>query len=523
VIAPLLGVTFDAALLTSATVTVVGGTSETVLEGTSFSGAAVGGSSSITLTAEKSAAAYREKLRAITFKHTGELAGAATGEVLTHQVTFQVCHNEYCSSSTACVAVTATNDAPTIVDHEPSITFTSEEGGLRHIASVATLGDTDNQDFVRAVVTLGGAQASDNLFIAAPSGNVGVAQCVGSSPTTICAHPFDSTTQTLTIEGTGTKEQYQDAVRAIAFGNADESLETATARTIGIVLTDKSGSSNTGAAIVTIEVCGAVGTYVSPSGFATKCPVGKYQGLSCQSACVNCGVGTYGQGAEGAADGATHCQNCPRGTFQPNEAQGECTNCGKGRHGTAGTVVRSEDTTSCTSCLAGQFSSSEAAEACTDCASGTFQTGSGGEVCTPFTTCAAGETKGWPAAADLKTSDGSCSPCASGQYQSDAGGLVATCTPCPAGKDTAGATGASACTPCATGWFKKDDASAASCVVATPCTKATQYQSADATAVSDFVCEALSACSAVTEYDANAPADPTRTMPHTHKLIPAQL
>jgi len=95
------------------------------------------------------------------------------------------------------------------------------------------------------------------------------------APNELCVRafdrPFNPNTLTLGIEGRGSVEQYQDAIRAITVANNETKLVPAPVRTIGIVLTDKSGASNP-VPIVKIQV-GVGGTVVKP--FAAFCPAGK--------------------------------------------------------------------------------------------------------------------------------------------------------------------------------------------------------------------------------------------------------
>jgi hypothetical protein len=515
-LAPLIDLTFAAAKLTSAKVTIeTADRSEVVVSGTSFLGAHLGTTADdnfIEFTGAHSTSEYQEKLRAVSFKHAGVFVAAQNGDVSQVDVAFTVCHHEHCATTTACAQVTAKNTAPTVAGVTPSIVYSSGQSDLTHVATSATLADIDNQDLVEALVTLANAKPGDSLDVTSRAEVVSeIPVCTTSSPQTLCKVAFNGTT--LKLAGRGTIADYQDGIQSITFSNnADNPHTRGHDRTLSITITDASGASSAGNAIATVKVLGAEGTFSNAAetdGVATACPVGKYQPLADQSSCEECGAGTFGS-PNFDATSSEHCVSCPRGTYQELKAQSVCTPCGKGMHGVSGVLERTSSAVSCSNCIPGQYASAMISTTCTVCEEGLYSEVVKSENCVQYTPCAAGEVKSWDGQTQLSTvSDGSCTKCEAGRFQSKADDIILACTNCPAGTDTKGLTGQSACTPCETSTFK-EAASRAACAAVRTCDKETEWEERAPDTTSNRSCKPLTVCNKPNDplqYESNAPDD----------------
>ncbi|MBC2733979.1 MAG: cadherin-like domain-containing protein, partial [Desulfobacteraceae bacterium] len=145
------------------------------------------------------------------------------------------------------ITITGTNDGPVIdLDANDSsgsagtafeTTFTEGSGGVSIADSDITISDVDSSSIESAVITITNVEADDLLI-------------VGSLPAGITAGAYDSATGTITLTGSATLADYQQAIRAIQYDNVGDSIGAA--RTIEVTVNDGLNNSNT--AISTVNI-----------------------------------------------------------------------------------------------------------------------------------------------------------------------------------------------------------------------------------------------------------------------------
>jgi hypothetical protein len=147
--------------------------------------------------------------------------------------------------------------------------------------------------------------------------------------------------------------------------------------------------------------------------------------------CSDCPLGFYSSTSRSLA-----CLECPAGTFQDQLAASSCTNC------IAGNQQSATGTSSCQVCEVGKYSASAAAVACLMCEAGKTQALSGQTACT---NCAFGKYKDTTSTAD-------CFDCVAGKFTSSATTLF-VCADCDVGK-VQPSVGTTACSLCSIGTFQ---------------------------------------------------------------------
>ncbi|MDH3631818.1 MAG: tandem-95 repeat protein, partial [Gammaproteobacteria bacterium] len=145
------------------------------------------------------------------------------------------------------LTVTSVNDAPVIdldandsaaAGNNYAVTFT-EDGSAAYIADTdINITDVDDTNLTGATITVNSVESGDLLT-------------VGSMPAGITASAYDSVTGIITLSGSASLSDYQDAIRAIQFSN--DGSTTNTTRSIDVVVTDGSNNSNTATTDVTIN------------------------------------------------------------------------------------------------------------------------------------------------------------------------------------------------------------------------------------------------------------------------------
>ncbi len=193
----------------------------------------------------------------------------------------------------------------------------------------------------------------------------------------------------------------------------------------------------------TLKSCIANCTSCNNGTKCIKCKEG--YGLSEDSKCVTCPVGTYSNG--------TNCTPCAPGTYSNSTAQAKCTGC------SSNTYQANSGSTSCITCTNGTVTSDK--KTC-NCNGGYYKNKDG--VCTicPAGSYCANNTKQSCGTGKFSNSGAStCSTCTAGY--SCTGGIISTnkcpagtysnngsCIPCPQGTYSNG--GTSSCTKCPDGW-----------------------------------------------------------------------
>ena len=116
-------------------------------------------------------------------------------------------------------------------------TFTEGGGGVAIADSDLAISDVDSTSIQSATITITDVETDDLLI-------------VGSLPAGITAGAYDAATGTITLNGTATLADYQQALRAIQFDNVGDSIGTS--RTINVSVNDGTNDSNTAVSTVNI-------------------------------------------------------------------------------------------------------------------------------------------------------------------------------------------------------------------------------------------------------------------------------
>ena len=457
-------VTF-ASTIKYATVAIVGGTANDVLAaGPSSAITSVFTGGELTLTSEggsASAGAYEELLRTVAFSVNGHMAGIHDARTVT--LKFFVCHSDsVCSDAKEMeVTVTPLNDVP-VVGITGTFTYTQSDAGLAVLAN-AVLTDADDASLQSATVKITNVFAGDQLEFTLPSDST-------------LQGTYTAATGQLRLVGGATLAQYQSVLRAVTFRSTTGTGMQVAQRSIAVILNDGRETSAS-APQVTIDMCAAPGYFASEGeGASAPCANGSYQADACQTQCVSCAAGTFGD-EQVARTSSAHCKACALGSYQAVAGATSCTACTAGHFGAAGTIQTSaaahchkcavgtaqsaEGAASCTNCLAGSFSAMEGTATCDTCAAGHFQNATAASECTA---CSVGTSSGIEGATAAST----CTACDTGSYAATVGS--ATCEAwecCDAGAENRGAstTTAGVCHTCVAGFFRpKASCSAEPCV-----------------------------------------------------------
>jgi lipopolysaccharide export system protein LptA len=178
----------------------------------------------LTLTGTGTVAQYQEALRAVTFSTT---AGAIVG---VRTVSFVVTDVEGLSSISVPLAVTV------LALNLPPVVTTSVVGPIVTAGSPAVTLDA-NVTIIDGSASLQGGQVSVGLGFSAGD-NLGYTAPVNNPIT----GSYNAATGVLTLTGTGTVAQYQEALRAVTFSTTAGTLVGV--RTVGFVVTDVEGLSS---------------------------------------------------------------------------------------------------------------------------------------------------------------------------------------------------------------------------------------------------------------------------------------
>ena len=213
--------------------------------GTSISASYNSSSGILTLSGSDSVSNYQQVLRTVSYNNTAQ--NLNTSDRL---ITF-VANDGSTNSNTGIttVSMTAQNDAPTLdLDQDDSsgesgadfaTTFTEGGSAVLIADTDATLSDVDNANLQSLTVRITNLLDGASELLAADT-----------SGTSISAS-YDSGTGELSLTGSDTKENYQQALRTITYDNASGDPDT-TARSITFVANDGALDTNIGTTTVTL-------------------------------------------------------------------------------------------------------------------------------------------------------------------------------------------------------------------------------------------------------------------------------
>ncbi|MCP4342204.1 MAG: VWA domain-containing protein, partial [Desulfobulbaceae bacterium] len=158
--------------------------------------------------------------------------------------------DDFGATTTATITLNETNvdDAPILdLDMNDSsgstganfqTTFTEGNGGISITDDDILITDINNANIENAVITITNVEADDLLT-------------VGSLPSGITAGSYDSATGTITLTGSATLADYQNAIRAIQYDNIGNSIGTS--RQIEVTVNDGQNDSNTAVSTININ------------------------------------------------------------------------------------------------------------------------------------------------------------------------------------------------------------------------------------------------------------------------------
>ncbi|MEA2478371.1 MAG: hypothetical protein QOJ07_293, partial [Thermoleophilaceae bacterium] len=215
----------DSAQLQSATVTISNVKTGDVLSFTDtaniHAGAYDPGTGSITLTGPDTVTAFETALRNVKFSNTSD-----TPDSTDRSIAFQATDGSDASNvATKTLTVTPVNDAPVVTTSSGSATF-NEDLGPVVVDPGVTVSDVDSTMLAGATasITANFNSAQDVLSFTPPAGST----ITGS---------YASGSGVLTLTGSGTAQQYQDALQSVTYANTSQGPTTGT-RTVSFQVSD---------------------------------------------------------------------------------------------------------------------------------------------------------------------------------------------------------------------------------------------------------------------------------------------
>ena len=162
----------------------------------------------LTLSGTTTLANYVSALESVTYENTSDAPS-----VLTRTATFTVTDGALSDTATAGIDVTAVNDFPEIETPGADLTYTENDAATA-IHPTMTVTDADHTNATGATVQITGnyVNGQDVLSFADAFG--------------ITATPFNAGTGTLTLSGTTTFANYEDALQSVKYHNTSENPST---------------------------------------------------------------------------------------------------------------------------------------------------------------------------------------------------------------------------------------------------------------------------------------------------------
>ena len=225
----------------SATVEITGGfvSGEDVLSFTNANGITHTWDSTtgvLSLSGTSSIANYKAALESVKYDNTNDDNPNTSSRTITWIVNDG---DNNSAAATSTITVAGVNDAPTGADAGATLAFT-EGDGASVIDSSLTLADVDdtNLDSATVQITTGYQSGEDVLAFANQSGITG---------------SWDSTSGTLSLSGSATKEQYETALETITYNNTSDTPNTSN-RTVTWIVNDGTANSTGITSTITVAV-----------------------------------------------------------------------------------------------------------------------------------------------------------------------------------------------------------------------------------------------------------------------------
>ncbi|MBL0743119.1 tandem-95 repeat protein [Chryseolinea lacunae] len=190
----------------------------------------------LTLTGVASLSDYEAALRSVTYENTNHLAPSTT----TRAVAFRV--NDGSGNSNTMIrniTIAVVNDAPVLAAIESADMAYTEDQAATAMTTTQTASDGDNTNLAGATIQITGNYVSteDVLSFTNASGITG---------------SFNATTGTMTLTGSASVVNYQNALRAVRYKNSNLATPSPATRTVSFTVTDGSLSSNTTTRNITV-------------------------------------------------------------------------------------------------------------------------------------------------------------------------------------------------------------------------------------------------------------------------------
>ena len=197
------------------------GITASIVEGVDANGKAI---ITVTLSGEATPAQYQTVLNSITFNNSSQNPSPETRDI-SIKVTDT---GGAVATASSHIGVVPENDAPVVAGGP--VSFTEGQPAVS-IVNGLSITDVDNTTLAKAVVTITGLGAGDNVAFTGtlPSG------------VTLVAGDVVNGTQTFTLTGTASVEQYQGLINAIQFSNATDTPVDGV-RNVTVAVTDVGGS-----------------------------------------------------------------------------------------------------------------------------------------------------------------------------------------------------------------------------------------------------------------------------------------
>lgn len=183
----------------------------------------------LALAGSASLADYQSALQQVTYRNTNNNNPSA----LTRTVSFTVNDGSGNSNTlTRTITFTAVNDAPVLASTEAAALNYAEGQAATAVTSATTVTDVDNANIAGAVIQITGnyLDTEDVLTFTTVSGITGA---------------FDALTGTMTLTGTSSSGNYQNAIRTVRYQNTNTNNPSTLTRTVSFTVNDGTANSNT--------------------------------------------------------------------------------------------------------------------------------------------------------------------------------------------------------------------------------------------------------------------------------------
>jgi hypothetical protein len=189
----------------------------------------------LTLTGTASVASYQAALRSVAYRNLDGVSPSTASR----QIAFTVVDGSGPSNvATTTLAVVGLNDAPVLSGGADALDY-AEGDSATPVDPALTVTDNDDDDLESATASIGdGFDASEDVLEFSDQNGI-----VGA---------YDDTTGVLTLTGSATKDEYQAALRAVAYRNSDDVSPSTATRTVAFQASDGEADSNAVATDVTV-------------------------------------------------------------------------------------------------------------------------------------------------------------------------------------------------------------------------------------------------------------------------------